>query len=182
MIIKKHLCILLLIISIAFVGFANSPQPNIPALRRQLMQAIDSKQTTDSLYQSLGLIQQRTGLINGYRGALQALKAKHTWNPYYKIKYLNNCEDTFKEAIAQDPHNIEIRFMRFSIEHNVPGFLGYTKNIKTDKQEMIRQIELKNYGTADKDLLVAVIKFMLDSKQCNPDENAFLNKTLAAIK
>ncbi len=178
---KKHLLFLILTLT-TIIGLADSPQPNIPNLRKKLMQAIDSKPTTDSLYKSLGLIQQRSGLLNGYMGALQALKAKHAWNPYFKIKYLSNCEDTFKGAVAQDPHNIEIRFMRFSVEHNVPGFLGYTKNLKTDKQEMIRQIELKNYGTADKDLVIAVIKFMLDSKQCNPDESTFLNKTLAALK
>jgi hypothetical protein len=178
---KKHL--LLLILTLATIaGLANTPQPNIPNLRKKLLQAIDSKPTTDSLYKSLGLIQQRSGLLNGYMGALEALKAKHTWNPYYKIKYLNNCEDTFKGAVAQDPHNIEIRFMRFSIEHNVPGFLGYTGNIITDKQEMIRQIELKNYGTADKELVLTVIKFMLDSNHCTPDESAFLNKTLTALK
>jgi hypothetical protein len=178
---KKHLLFLLFTLT-TIIGFADNPQPNISNLRKKLLQAIDSKPTTDSLYKSLGLIQQRSGLLNAYMGALEALKAKHTWNPYYKIKYLNNCEDTFKGAVAQDPYNIEIRFMRFSIEHNVPVFLGYTKNLSIDKQEMIRQIELKNYGTADKELVITVIKFMLDSKQCNTSENIMLNKTLAALK
>ncbi len=179
--IKKYLLFLILILT-TIIGLAENPQPNIPELRKQLIRAINRKQTTDSLYQSLGLIQPRSGLITGYMGALEALKAKHTWNPYYKIKYLNNAEDSFKQAVAQDPHNIEIRFMRFSVEHNVPGFLGYNKNITTDKQEMIRQLELKNYGTADKELIISVIKFMLDSKQCNIDENTTLHKQLAALK
>lgn len=178
---KKHLLFLILTLT-TIIGVADTPQPNIPNLRKKLMQAIDSKPTTDSLYKSLNLMPQRSGLLNGYRGALEALKAKHAWNPYFKIKYLNNCEDTFKGAVAQDPHNIEIRFMRFSVEHNVPGFLGYTKNLSIDKQEMIRQIELKNYGTADKELVLIVIKFMLDSKQCTPAESTFLNKTLVALK
>ncbi|WCT11287.1 hypothetical protein [Mucilaginibacter jinjuensis] len=178
---KKHLLFLILTFT-TLMGFADTPQPNIPHLRKKLMQAINSKPTTDSLYKSLEMIQQRSGLLNGYMGALEALKAKHAWNPYFKIKYLSNCEDTFKEAVAQDPHNIEIRFMRFSVEHNVPGFLGYTKNLAVDKQEMIHQIELKNYGTADKELVITVIKFMLDSKHCTADETNFLNKTLAALK
>lgn len=164
------------------VVLADLPLPNMPAIRKQLVRAIDSKQTTDSLYESLGLIPQRAGVINAYRGTLEALKAKHAWNPYYKIKYLNNAENTFKQAVAQDPHNIEIRFMRFSVEHNVPGFLGYTKNLTADKLEMIRQVELKNYGTADKDLVVALIKFVLESKQCTSTEYNSLNKQLAELK
>lgn len=178
---NKHLLFLLLSLT-TIIGLAGNPQPNITNLRKKLMQAIDSKPTTDSLYKTLGLIPQRSGLLNGYMGALEALKAKHTWNPYFKIKYLNNCEDTFKEAVSQDPYNIEIRFMRFSVEHNVPGFLGYTKNLSADKQEMIRQIELKNYGTADKELVITVIKFMIDSKQCTAGESMILHKTLASLK
>ncbi|NCD71371.1 hypothetical protein [Mucilaginibacter agri] len=178
---KKYLLVLMLI-CFAAIAMADLPQPNIPIIRKQLIRAIDSKQITDSLYQSLGLFPQRTGVINAYRGALEALKAKHAWNPYYKIKYLNDAEDTFKQAVTQDPHNIEIRFMRFSVEHNVPGFLGYTKNLTADKEEMIRQVESKNYGTADQPLVIALIKFMLASKQCTSAELNTLNKQLAELK
>lgn len=155
--------------------------PNLHVIRKLLITALDSKKTTDSLFNSLSILKNRPAIINGYIGTLEALKAKHAWNPYYKIKYLNNSEKTFKAAVATDPHNIEIRFMRFSIEHNVPKFLGYTKNLVDDKLEMIRQIDAQYYASADKALVKSIIRFMLDSERCTAAEQKNLSQHLAAI-
>lgn len=159
----------------------DTTEPDIHKIRKLLITALESKKTTDSLYKSLTAIKNRPALIDGYIGTLEALKAKHAWNPYYKIKYLNDCEKTFTGAVTADPHNIEIRFMRFSIEHNVPKFLGYTKNLTDDREEMVKQIDAKNYSSADKALLKTIIKFILDSKRCTAEEQKGLNQHLAAL-
>jgi hypothetical protein len=184
----KYLLIAFGILVLTPVTFTNAfnihdqTEPNIPLIRKQLVSAINSGKTTDSLYNSLGAIKNRTSLINGYMATLEALKAKHTWNPYYKVKYLNDAENSFKNAVANDPHNIEIRFMRFSVEHNVPGFLGYNKNLDADRVEMIRQLEKKNYALADDKLVKTIITFLLDSKRCTPAEQSHLTQHLVALK
>lgn len=155
---------------------------NLKNIRKQLVIAIDNSKTTDSLYKSLTAIKNPTGLVCGYTGALLALKAKHSWNPYFKFKYLNNAETALKTAINADPHNIEIRFLRFSIEHNVPGFLGFNKDLVADREDIIAQLDKKNYGTADKELTVAIIKFLIQSKRCTQAQNDDLNKHLAELK
>ncbi|WP_419700949.1 hypothetical protein [Mucilaginibacter sp. NFX135] len=157
-------------------------EPNLKNIRRQLREAINDSKTTDSLYKSLNSIKNRTGIIDGFIAGVQALKAKHAWNPYSKIKYIKNCEKTFEKAIEVDPHNIEIRFMRFSVEDSVPGFLGYNKNIATDSKEIITQLGKKNYGTADKELTVEIIKFLVNSRRCTPAQIDELNKLLASLK
>ena len=167
--------------SIASVSYNDVSQPNLHTIRKLLITCINSSKTTDSLYRNLGSIKNPTGLITGYIGTLEALKAKHTWNPYYKIKYLNNAETTFKNAVANDPSNIEIRFMRFSVEHNVPGFLGYTKNLVADRQEIIKQIDNKHYASADPALVKTIITFLIDSKRCTPAEHNILTKHLASL-
>lgn len=156
-------------------------EPNLKVLRKQMVVAIDNSKTTDSLFKSLTAIKTRTGIVNGFIGALQALKAKHAWNPYFKVKYLKNSEKTFKQAVAEDPHNIEIRFMRFSIEHNVPGFMGFNKDLTADSEDIIAQLDKKNYGSADKELTIAIIKFLIHSKRCTPAQNIILNKHLTAL-
>lgn len=156
-------------------------EPNLHVIRKLLVTALDSKKTTDSLYSSLAAIKNRPALINGYIGTLEALKAKHAWNPYYKIKYLNDSEKTFKTAVANDPHNIEIRFMRFSIEHNVPGFLGKNKNLIADREEMIKQIGNKHYASADKALVKTIISFLLECNRCTAAEQKDLHQYLAAL-
>ncbi|RFZ82276.1 hypothetical protein DYU05_16820 [Mucilaginibacter terrenus] len=159
----------------------DTPDYNLHTIRKLLVSALESKKTTDSLYKSLVAIKGPSSLVTGYIGTLEAIKAKHAWNPYLKIKYLNNSERTFKTAIGNDPHNIEIRFMRFSIEHNVPGFLGYNKNLTADRQEIIHQLNKSNYAAADKPLVKTIIRFLLDSKRCTTAEQHQLTQHLAAL-
>ena len=94
---------------------------------------------------------------------------------------MNDSQTTFKAAVAKDPHNIEIRFMRFSIEHNLPKFLGYDDNLISDRLEMIKQIDNKNYSAADQHLVKAIILFLIDSKRCTPSETNKLQQQLAAL-
>ncbi|WP_245129206.1 hypothetical protein [Mucilaginibacter straminoryzae] len=165
-----------------FSSFNYNAEPDYAVIRKQLLNALNSKQTTDSLYNVLTASKNKTPVIVGYIGALEALKAKYTWNPYFKLKYLNTAEDHFEKAVAQDPDNIEIRFMRFSVEHHVPSFLGYNKNLQADKHVIINQIERNNYHAADKALVVTVMKFLIDSDRCTAGEKELLNKHLSALK
>jgi hypothetical protein len=176
--------LVLLGITLVFLGaaaYADNIQTDVKALRKKLTLAINDSRTTDSLYNVLERVPQKTALTIGYLGALDALKAKHSWNPYSKLKYLNTSQKLMQQALQQDPHNIEILFMRFSIQYNVPGFLGCSKNLDGDKAELITQLNHKNYGTADKDLTVAIIKFLIDSKRCTMAETTLLRKQLIAL-
>ncbi|WP_184550796.1 hypothetical protein [Mucilaginibacter sp. FT3.2] len=182
MIVKRILFIALALLSLTVNQQVKADEPNLRHIRSLLVVCMNSSKTTDSLYKSLAAIKNRTGVISGYLATLSACKAKLSWNPYMKVKHLNNAEATYKTAVSADPHNIEIRFLRFSVEHNVPGFLGFNKDLTTDSEEIITQLDKKNYGTADKDLTVAIIKFLLQSKRCTATQNQDLNKHLAELK
>ena len=64
----------------------------------------------------------------------------------------------------------------------ISGFLGYNKNIANDSKEIITQLDKKNYGTADKELTIEIIKFLVNSRRCTPTQIDELNKLLAALK
>ena len=162
-------------------SIASNDNTDLKLLRKKLILAIDNPNTADSLYSALSM-QKPTPLTTAYIGVLGALKAKHAWNPYSKIKYLNVSEKMMQKAVVGDPRNIEIRFMRFSIQNNVPGFLGYGKDLISDREVMIDQLDHHNYGTADRELTVSIIKFLLESKRCSAPENDKLRQQLIAIQ
>jgi hypothetical protein len=177
----KRFLFIFLFTCIAFIGQATADHDPV-VIRKQLVIALKSSETTDSLYKSIDAVKNRSALLTGYLGTLQALKAVHAWNPFTKLKYLNKAEKTYAEAVAADHDNIEIRFMRFSVEHNVPAFLGFTKNLETDRKQIIAQLKKKNYKAADHELITTVVKFLIDSKRCTPAENEYLHKHLATLK
>ena len=162
--------------------YAQSSDQKNKTLRRQVMLAINSSKTTDSLYNILVAMPNKSPLITGYTGTLQALKAKHHWNPYYKVKYVKDAQKIFAKAVAAEPHNMEIRFLRFSVDYKLPKLLGYNKNMTADKNEIITQLTKKNYTVDDKDLVITIINFLLEADMHTAAENTFLTKQLALLK
>ncbi len=157
-------------------------QPELKPLRQKIVLAMNSKKTTDSLYESLDKQSNKPPIIIAYLGILDALKAKHAWNPYSKIKSLNAAQSLLQKAVGDEPHNMEIRFLRFSVQHNAPGFLGYGKNLDEDKDEIMIQLAMKRDFITEKDLNRTIIQFLLDSKRCKPDEVKKLNAYLTQVK
>jgi hypothetical protein len=51
-----------------------------------------------------------------------------------------------------------------------------------DKNMVLQQLKQKHYGSADKDYVKNIIKFMIDSKQCTAQEVAFLHEQSALLK
>lgn len=179
---KKYIYIIAATLVVLFNQYVRADEPNLRHIRSLLVVCMNNSKTTDSLYKSLAAVKSPPAVITAYLATLSACKAKLSWNPYMKIKHLNNAEATYKTAVTADPHNIEIRFLRFSVEHNVPGFLGFNKDLITDRDEIIAQLDKKNYGTGDKDLTIAIIKFLLNSKRCTAAQNESLHKHLAELK
>ncbi|MGI4749303.1 MAG: hypothetical protein ACRYFB_01615 [Janthinobacterium lividum] len=154
----------------------------IPELRKQMLRAISSSKVTDSLYNNLHNDSPKQPLVVAYLGALEALKAKDSWNPYNKIRFLNLSGKTVAKAVNSSPNDMEIRFVRFSIQTNLPHFLGLNKDLDSDRIQILHQLKQKNYGSADKLFVQNIIKFMIDSKQCSPQEIAFLHQQSNSLK
>lgn len=151
-------------------------QKEIALLKADLVKAVENSKLADSLYRKLTKLPNKTALILAYSGTLEALKAKHSWNPYNKIKYVKVALKTMQKAINMDSENLEIRFMRFSIEHFTPSFLGFSKDLDVDRKEIIKHYENRNFGLADEALVKNVANFMINSKRCSPHEINVLKK------
>jgi hypothetical protein len=179
----KRIIILTGIYLTCLVQIVSAQTPDkIKVWRHQVLLAVNSSKTNDSLYNVLIAMPNKSPLTTGYIGTLQALKAKHHWNPYNKLKYVKDAQKTFAQAISADPHNMEIRFLRFSVDYKLPGLLGYTKNMEADKNEIIAQLNKKNYTADNKDLVITIINFLREANRHTATEDAFLSKQLALLK
>ncbi|TDG34840.1 hypothetical protein EZJ43_16465 [Pedobacter changchengzhani] len=162
----------------AQVAFAQLSNNQIATLKVNMVKAVEDSKLTDSLFLELSKLNHKSPLILGYIGTLEALKAKHAWNPYNKIKYVSRSLVTLQKAINLDGENMEIRFMRFSIEHFTPSFLGFSKDLDVDRKEIIKHYQNKNFGSANEELIKNIAKFMVDSNRCTAEELRILKKYL----
>ncbi|MCZ4242679.1 hypothetical protein [Pedobacter punctiformis] len=173
----KTIFLLLCVITGNFC-YAQLNHKEIAILKTNMVKAVENSKLTDSLFKKLNLLPNKTALITAYTGTLEALKAKHSWNPYNKIKFVSRSLKTMKKAIAMDKENMEIRFMRFSIEHFTPAFLGFSKDLDVDRKEIVKQYQNHNFGSTDEELIKNVAKFMIDSKRCTAQEIKIFQKHL----
>lgn len=78
----------------------------------------------------------------GYKGALTMMKASYAWLPMDKLSYFNKGKDLLEQAIKKDPNNIELRYIRFSVQQSVPAMLGYDHKA-ADRQFLEKNLPLE---------------------------------------
>lgn len=74
--------------------------------------------------------------LAGYCAMVHFLEAKHALNPYRKLSEFNVGKKTLDSLITTNSDNIELRYLRHSIQDRVPGFLGYNDQLDMDKSFM----------------------------------------------
>ncbi len=72
-----------------------------------------------------------------YRGALMIKQAEFETNVKRKLTLSKEGIAIIEAEIQKNPSNIEYRFIRLTIQENIPPILKYRKNIQEDKQKII---------------------------------------------
>lgn len=80
-------------------------------------------------------------LFKAYNGVSYLLLAKHHWNPYKKLEYVNKGLEILNQSIAANAFDIETRFLRFTVEENLPSVVSFTSHIQTDKAYILANIK-----------------------------------------
>ncbi len=192
----KFLSIVLLLITLfGFVSLSFSqkdytsanPEPEtINQIRILFYEAVESEEKLEELenffsknFTEKALIYHP--LLLAYTGAIDALKAKHAFNPFTKFSRVISSLNTLDRAVNREPNNLEIRFIRFSILHNLPGFFGYSKERSEDISVIVAQLAKKDYVRYDPKLQKNVIEFMLDSERLDATQTLQLKKLAVAL-
>lgn len=94
-----------------------------------------------------------------YEGALLMKKAGMVNNPKEKISLFKEGRTKLEYVIKSNSHTIEFLFLRYMIQENSPGFLGYNTNLEEDKKKII-----SNYNTFDTVIKEAIQNYSKTSK------------------
>ncbi|WP_017259758.1 hypothetical protein [Pedobacter arcticus] len=166
---------------IFFIGsFYQSKAIDINQLRKDYILSVDDSDKADELYKKLKAVKNPDALILAYLGSVEAIQGKHAWNPVNKLSYLKKGFATIDKAVAKDPNQLEVRFLRFSLQYYVPAFLGYSKNLTVDKDRIVALVKSNHTSETkmDKSVFNTIVNFMIDSEKCNAQEIAVLRKAL----
>jgi len=132
----KFLIIILSVFSL------NSQSLNFDAVRTAYKEAAQDKTKAEAFHKSMSRVTTKdNAVLVAYKGASIALLAK-------QAKSIKDKKEGFKEgvslielAIEKSPNNIEVRFVRLSIQENTPKLLKYKGNLEEDKQFLLAQFK-----------------------------------------
>jgi hypothetical protein len=157
----KYLLILFLLVSVA--GTAQ----NLNEIRAQYPEAVKSNEATSKFDLELAIINSNnTPTLRAYKGAVLTLKSKFSKKKSDKKEFFKEGVSLIEDAVKAESSNIEIRYIRLSVQENSPKFLGYHKNIEEDKGFI-----LKNFATVSSKELKGIIKdFVLMSENFSESE------------
>ncbi|MCB0824227.1 MAG: hypothetical protein KDC09_16135 [Bacteroidales bacterium] len=108
-------------------------------------------------------------VLLAYKGAAQTTLANCKKTPFSKLSVFNEGKDDLEKAIQEDPDNVEIRFLRYTIQTNIPGFLNYN-NKEEDRKFILDRLTLHNISSVDADLRKRIIHYFESEGDLSEEE------------
>lgn len=97
-----------------------------------------SEQECESMIKTLDPYNEKNNpLYYGYKAGAVMMMAKHVINPFSKLSYFKKGKNMLENAIKTDRNNLELRFLRYTIQTNVPSFLNYGQNRNQDHEFIV---------------------------------------------
>ncbi|GEM_PF-774592 len=156
-------------------------EPDLDKLRISFYSAVENQKLMkifwNDIVKNFGEKVNYTQPMNlAYFGVYKTLEAKHSFNPYTKLKKLQGGLELLEKAIKLDKSNLEIRFMRFSVLHYIPDFLGYQQEKESDAANIYNLLLKEDFTLLDKDIQKGIADFLVDSKRISKDKQNKLIK------
>lgn len=153
--------------------------PTLSEVRSSYTKSIDDEDEAERLFDRLNTSEAKAdALLLAYCGATRALMAKHSINPYTKLKCLKEGSAMLNSAVEKSPKHIEVRYLRYSVEYNVPDFLDYRQHLAVDKKCIVDGIIAGSHGLT-KAVLKDIVAYMLKNAELDAATKAKLNKAIA---
>ncbi len=131
-----------LLILVLSVFCLNMQSLNFDAVRTAYKEAAQDKTKVETFHKSMSRVHEKDNpILVAYKGASIALLAKQAKSIKDKKEGFQEGVSLIEMAIDKSPNNIEVRFVRLSIQENTPKILKYKSNIDADKQFILAQFK-----------------------------------------
>lgn len=148
-------------------------------LRDRFLQATMRRSALDSFMATIEKSPAMTAYEECYLDICNALQIQYLDGMWAKYKMLDRSRDHINRAVAKCPHDAEIRFIRFMLEHNIPGFLGMSTHIRDDLRMIFSQGDFLNDNP---ELKKMAMDFILASKRCTAEQQSTLQSMMMDLK
>tara|TARA_B110000046_G_C12962040_1_gene384976 strand:- start:496 stop:951 length:456 start_codon:yes stop_codon:yes gene_type:complete len=138
-----------LILSLAFFMMYLAGQADVITLRRLFAKAnVDPASNEKLIELTKHADLKKQPLLYAYHAAGIISMANHVYWPGKKYSYFNEGKEKLERVVNFAPMNVEIRFVRFSIQKGLPFLLGYYNEMEEDKQFILSHLVTTDWTKA----------------------------------
>ena len=169
---------------------ANSVAVNKPVnetfedARKQFYAAIEDKKQIEPAVKLFGKIKQLapkyTGRAQVYIGALVALRGKHAFFPYTKLKWARRGLAIMDTGLKKSPNDIEALFIHGTTCYYLPFFFRRGDDAQRDFKKIIKLMPQQMHAY-DPKLIKNVVEFLIENAKLTNDEKMYLKRFLSPI-
>ncbi len=133
------------------------PAPSLDRVRGLYERCMISEDSCKVLLDLLKDYDEGNGpLLAGYRAGATMVMAKYALSPFTKWKCFCKGRDLLERSVAADGQDVELIFIRYSIQQNCPWFLHYRQSL--DKDKMF--IETNLYRVSDQAMKAKIKNYL----------------------
>lgn len=160
---------------ILFYSLFLQPISNVDRVRNKFPNIV-SKDQADAFIMELK--NDNSPESKAYIAAMIFMKSRFVKFPFTKMKYFKEGKNLLDETILKNPENIEIRYIRFLMQKEIPSFLGYDKNINEDFEVILNGVTISRLNL---DLKLKILHNMLQVKDITVMEKNRLNQLIKRL-
>lgn len=101
-----------------------------------------------------------------YKACATMMMAKYVFNPFTKLSNFHKGKKMLEHCVQDSKGNIEIIFLRFTVQCNAPRFLNYHSSILNDKMHLLNSID----KLTDMQLKEIIIHYLKTSEHLSATE------------
>jgi hypothetical protein len=154
-------------------------QPPVEKVREQFFAMNKSADGALKLYKTLENIDlEKDPVLLAYRGAASAASAGYVGGVRKKMVYFNRGKSELEKAVGLKPLDAEIRFLRLATQVNAPAFLGYSGDLKSDKEIILNTMKSVPSNHPNAYLYLQICRSMLTFSGTDAKEKNTLNQLI----
>ncbi len=142
---------------------------------RDLYFAARGEQGIKAYYNAVSTADETNAVVTAYKGVGIAMYAEIAKEVSSKLDYFNKGKALIEKAIQKDFYNPEIRFLRYSVQAEVPWVVGYSSNLEEDAKIILNALKQNKIDRTSSFWKKAIL-FMLKSDELSSDLEEELKK------
>lgn len=171
-----RLALIVIMVCFGLAGNANIPL-DISQVRDSFFNGWLGECGATKLFSQLENVELNEPILSAYKGAAEMTLANCVSNPFKKYHYFNDGKAGLESAVANDPENFEIRYLRFVVQGQLPAILNYN-NKDEDRQFLIESLLLQSRNTIPDEYMNFVLEQIIQSNELSQDEKKKLSLLL----